>query len=100
LPRLFSSSVYRYGPYKGRRTAHGTQPAGPDVSRVGIKRVMLIGYSLDNHTGSVNVVRYNHGAKYILTGSSDRSVRLWNAAAGKEIKVYQGHAHEILALDV
>jgi mitogen-activated protein kinase organizer 1 len=55
---------------------------------------------LDKHTGSVNVVRYNHGAKYILTGSADRSVRLWNAAAGKEIKVYQGHAHEILALDV
>lgn len=55
---------------------------------------------LDAHQGPVNVVRYNHGAKYVLTGSADRSIRLWNANAGKQIKIYQGHAHEVLALDM
>lgn len=55
---------------------------------------------LDSHTGAVNVVRYNHGAKYILSGSSDRSIRLWNPVTGKEIKSYSGHGREVLALDM
>ena len=56
--------------------------------------------SLGAHTGPVNVVRYNHGAKYCLTGSSDRSIRLWNPSLGKEIKAYSGHAQEVLCLDM
>ncbi|KLT40286.1 WD40 repeat-like protein [Cutaneotrichosporon oleaginosum] len=52
------------------------------------------------HQGAVNVVTYNHGAKYLLSGSSDRTIRLWNPILGKEIKAYKGHAHEILALDI
>jgi WD40 repeat protein len=56
--------------------------------------------SLETHTGPVNVIRYNHGAKYCLSGSSDRSIRLWNPATGKEIKVYNGHGREVLALDM
>ncbi|ORX39326.1 putative nuclear mRNA splicing, via spliceosome-related protein [Kockovaella imperatae] len=55
---------------------------------------------LDAHTGPVNVVKYNNGAKYCLSGSRDRSIRLWNPSAGKEIKCYQGHAQEVLALDI
>ncbi|WWC98010.1 hypothetical protein V866_004899 [Kwoniella sp. B9012] len=56
--------------------------------------------TLDSHTGPVNVVKYNHGAKYLLSGSSDRSIRLWNPSLGKEIKCYNGHAQEVLALDI
>ncbi|BEJ15135.1 hypothetical protein CspHIS471_0409020 [Cutaneotrichosporon sp. HIS471] len=52
------------------------------------------------HQGAVNVVTYNHGAKYLLSGSSDRTIRLWNPILGKEIKSYKGHAHEVLALDI
>ncbi|CAD6578869.1 MAG: hypothetical protein TREMPRED_002301, partial [Tremellales sp. Tagirdzhanova-0007] len=55
---------------------------------------------LAEHTGPVNVVRYNHGAKYCLTGSADRTIRLWNPSLGKEIKCYRGHGHEVLALDI
>ncbi|WOO81468.1 putative WD repeat-containing protein [Vanrija pseudolonga] len=52
------------------------------------------------HQGAVNVVKYNNGAKYILSGSSDRTIKLWNPASGKGIKEYRGHAHEVLALDI
>lgn len=55
---------------------------------------------LDGHQGAVNVARYNHGAKYVLTGSADRSVRLWNPVTGKEIKSYKGHAQEVLHVDM
>nr|XP_019049626.1 mitogen-activated protein kinase organizer 1 [Kwoniella bestiolae CBS 10118]OCF28556.1 mitogen-activated protein kinase organizer 1 [Kwoniella bestiolae CBS 10118] len=56
--------------------------------------------TLDSHSGPVNVIKYNHGAKYLLSGSSDRSIRLWNPSLGKEIKFYNGHAQEVLALDI
>lgn len=55
---------------------------------------------LDGHQGAVNCVRYNHGAKYVLTASSDRSVRLWNPSLAKEIKAYRGHAQEVLHVDM
>ncbi|KAL7420981.1 hypothetical protein Q5752_003865 [Cryptotrichosporon argae] len=55
---------------------------------------------LDAHQGPVHVVRYNHGAKYALTGGADRTIRLWNAGAGKEIKTYKGHGYEVLGLDI
>ncbi|WRT69100.1 uncharacterized protein IL334_006084 [Kwoniella shivajii] len=56
--------------------------------------------TLEAHSGPVNVIKYNHGAKYLLSGSSDRSIRLWNPTLGKEIKCYNGHAQEVLALDI
>ncbi|WVQ75544.1 hypothetical protein IAR50_005171 [Cryptococcus sp. DSM 104548] len=52
------------------------------------------------HQGAVNVVKYNHGAKYLVTGSADRTIRLWNPALGKEIKCYRGHAQPVLAIDI
>ena len=57
--------------------------------------------SLSTHTGPVNVVRYNNQtSKYCLTGGQDRSIRLWNSSAGKEVKVYKGHGYEVLGLDM
>ncbi|WWD21233.1 hypothetical protein CI109_105717 [Kwoniella shandongensis] len=56
--------------------------------------------TLDAHQAPVNVIRYNHGSKYLLSGSADRTIRLWNPVLGKEIKCYRGHAQEVLALDI
>ncbi|KAF6760285.1 nuclear mRNA splicing protein [Ephemerocybe angulata] len=56
---------------------------------------------LNNHKGAVNVARYAKGtAKYILTGGQDRTVRLWNANLGTEIKTFTGHGYEVLSLSV
>ena len=57
--------------------------------------------SLQNHKGPVNVARYAKGsAKYILTGGQDRSIRLWNASLGSEIKVFAAHGYEVLSISV
>ncbi|GLB37547.1 putative WD domain, G-beta repeat [Lyophyllum shimeji] len=57
--------------------------------------------SLEAHKGPVNVARYAKGsAKYILTGGQDRTIRLWNANLGTEIKVFAAHGYEVLSLSV
>jgi mitogen-activated protein kinase organizer 1 len=56
---------------------------------------------LSSHKGPVNVARYAKGtAKYILTGGQDRSVRLWNASLGTEIKAFTAHGYEVFSITV
>jgi mitogen-activated protein kinase organizer 1 len=56
---------------------------------------------LNAHKGSVNVARYSKGsAKYILTGGQDRTIRLWNANLGTEIKAFVAHGYEVLSITV
>ena len=56
---------------------------------------------LNNHKGAVNVARYAKGsAKYILTGGQDRTVRLWNADLGTEVKTFAAHGYEVLSITV
>ncbi|KAJ4498123.1 WD40-repeat-containing domain protein [Lentinula lateritia] len=57
--------------------------------------------TLDGHKGPVNVARYAKGsAKYVLTGGQDRTVRLWNASLGTEIKAFNAHGYEVLSIAV
>ncbi|CCF53619.1 hypothetical protein NDA11_002608 [Ustilago hordei] len=56
------------------------------------------------HKGAINVIRYNTLGRYLLSGGSDRSIRLWNAKKlspdSEAIQTYTEHAHEVLALDI
>ncbi|EKM81079.1 hypothetical protein AGABI1DRAFT_37438 [Agaricus bisporus var. burnettii JB137-S8] len=57
--------------------------------------------ALNSHKGPVNVARYSKGsAKYILTGGQDRTIRLWNANLGTEVKVFAAHGYEVLSITV
>ncbi|KZP34292.1 nuclear mRNA splicing protein [Athelia psychrophila] len=57
--------------------------------------------TLNGHKGSVHVARYSKGAAtYVLTGGADRSVRLWNANLGNEIKAFNAHGYEVLSVCV
>jgi mitogen-activated protein kinase organizer 1 len=57
--------------------------------------------TLTAHKGPVHVARYAKGAaKYVLTGGQDRSIRLWNPNLGTEIKAYNAHGYEVLAISV
>lgn len=70
--------------------SRGPQPIARDLHVV-----------LKNHKGAVNVARYAKGsAKYLLTGGQDRTVRLWNASLGTEIKTFAAHGYEVLSITV
>lgn len=57
--------------------------------------------TLEKHVGPVHVATYaKGGAKYVLSGGADRTVRLWNPSTGAEIKAYKGHGYEVLCITV
>jgi WD40 repeat protein len=46
---------------------------------------------LVGHNGSVNSVSFSPDGKTLATGSSDKTIKLWNVETGKEIRTLHGH---------
>ena len=44
------------------------------------------------HTGGLSSVALSGDGKRVLTGSDDNTAILWDAASGKKIQTFQGHA--------
>ncbi len=43
------------------------------------------------HQADVEVVRWHPTCQYLATGSSDRTVRLWDATSGACVRIFVGH---------
>src|SRR5262245_23554370 len=69
--------------------ADGPLPLGAGV-RLGTLRF--------RHAGPVASVAYSRDGKLIATACSDRVVRLWNAATGREVSALRGHEAEVRCL--
>jgi WD40 repeat protein len=56
----------------------------------------------EGHTGAVRAVVFSADGKFILSCSgprlTDRTVRLWDAATGKELKRFEGHERQVDAV--
>ncbi|KAG9956783.1 WD40 repeat-like protein, partial [Aureobasidium melanogenum] len=56
---------------------------------------------LTGHNGQVLALCYSAGTgQYLLTGSTDRQVRLFNPATGLEVQKYSAHGYEVHDLSV
>lgn len=56
---------------------------------------------LNAHNAPVHALAFSSGTgTYLLTGSADRTVKLFNASTGSELKTYQAHGYEVLDLSV
>jgi WD40 repeat protein len=47
------------------------------------------------HTGSVNSISFSPDGKQALSGSSDKTIKLWDVATGKEIRTFNGHTESV-----
>jgi len=50
---------------------------------------------LTGHTESVNSVALSADGRWALSGSDDKTVRLWDVAKGECVRVFQGHSEEV-----
>lgn len=55
---------------------------------------------LDGHTQAVNSVAFTPDGRQVLTGSGDCSVRLWDAATGKEVRRFLGHTQAVWSVAI
>src|SRR5437763_1227334 len=61
-----------------RRDPHGDPLPEGAIARIGTVRL--------RHAGPVTALAYSHDGKVLASGSEDGTIRLWDAANGKELQ--------------
>jgi WD40 repeat protein/tetratricopeptide (TPR) repeat protein len=55
---------------------------------------------LEGHRGDVNSVAISGDGRRIVSGSADKTVKVWDAERGKELLTLKGHAGEVLGVAI
>ena len=48
-------------------------------------------FTLSGHSGNVRSVAFSPDGSQIVSGSIDRTVRIWDVASGEELAILSGH---------
>ncbi|MDC0347272.1 WD40 repeat domain-containing protein [Planctomycetota bacterium] len=51
--------------------------------------------TLSGHAGSVYSVSWSPDGRFLASGSGDRTIKIWNAATGREEKTLRGHTNSV-----
>lgn len=54
----------------------------------------------DAHSDTVMSIEFSRDGKYLVTGAADKFVKLWDIAAGKLVKAFEGHTHHVLGVSI
>jgi predicted NACHT family NTPase len=50
------------------------------------------------HSGTVNAVAFSPNGKWALSGSDDKTLKLWKVETGREIRTLTGHTDDVYAV--
>jgi WD40 repeat protein len=53
---------------------------------------------IEGHTGGVRSVAYSPDGARIVSGSEDRTIRVWDAHTGKQLAVLEGHKYRVMSV--
>jgi WD40 repeat protein len=53
----------------------------------------------ESHTGYVRSVAFSPGGEYVVSGSGDNTIRVWNVATGRaESRLFEGHTNYVTSV--
>jgi len=53
---------------------------------------------LQGHTRTANAVAFSPDGRFVLSGSDDRTMMLWDVSTGEPLRTYKGHADRVAAV--
>jgi len=80
-----------------KRKTNSLKPWAHNIIRTRESEAILMTFI--GHTSSVESVNFSPDGKKIVSASVDRTIKLWNAETGEEIKTLKGHKNLILSVN-
>jgi WD40 repeat protein len=90
-----SGAVFTCGRDGKARLTAGPNPTGASAPNTATKLRDYIG-----HAGPVTGLAATADGKFIVTSGDDKTVRVWDAASGKQLRSFQGHMKKATAVAV
>ncbi|GMV93145.1 MAG: hypothetical protein AMXMBFR82_29230 [Candidatus Hydrogenedentota bacterium] len=55
---------------------------------------------LKGHQDSLSAIAFSRDGKYIVTGSADNTLKLWDAGTGACVRTFEGHQNSVICVDI
>lgn len=86
--------------FSGGRDGKVRLTAGPDADGKSVGTTATRLREFVGHGGPVTDLAVTADGKFLVTGSDDKTVRVWDVTGGKQLRSFQGHQSKVLAVAV